>query len=260
MLTELCNINHGHMRFYHAWLGHTGQSSLSCTEWPSSLLRCSSAPTGCSGLMAYNNSDAMTLHYLLLSSGCLQESLFIFLLLPWSSNKEVRKTLKNAFFTGKKSAPDLAVQHHKGAFTHSIGESTVSPDSTSGQLRVKKEANWLIHSEYHSEDDDIGVVKWNNERQPIHSTPKAASLASNDGGRPGNQCIRSHQAACRFATQVPTGPSAAGIYRETNGGVAMHLKSGTVNEENPDQPAFVRRGGGASGETARGEESQERGK
>ncbi|XP_060935371.1 cadherin EGF LAG seven-pass G-type receptor 1 [Limanda limanda] len=59
------------------------------------------------------------------------------------------------------------------------------------------------------------------------------SLASNDGGRPGNHengSLIKPPVAPR--PQIPVGPPPAGIYRETNGGVAMHLKSGTVNGDN----------------------------
>ncbi|XP_056280679.1 cadherin EGF LAG seven-pass G-type receptor 1 isoform X1 [Pseudoliparis swirei] len=57
------------------------------------------------------------------------------------------------------------------------------------------------------------------------------SPASNDGGRPGNH---DHSSLVKPPVaprpQMATGP--AGLYRETNGGVAMHLKSGTVNGGN----------------------------
>lgn len=60
-----------------------------------------------------------------------------------------------------------------------------------------------------------------------------SSLASNDGGRNGthdSSSIIKPPVAPR--PQIPVGPPPAGIYRETNGGVAMHLKSGTVNGGN----------------------------
>ncbi|KAF7668280.1 hypothetical protein LDENG_00021540 [Lucifuga dentata] len=69
-----------------------------------------------------------------------------------------------------------------------------------------------------------------NIMTPPSRTP---SLASNDGGgRPGNHdhgTIIKPPIALRPQITVP--PSAA-IYRETNGGVAMHLKSPTVNGGN----------------------------
>lgn len=59
------------------------------------------------------------------------------------------------------------------------------------------------------------------------------SLASNDGGRPGNHDSSSLiKPPIAPRPQIPAGPPPAGIYRETNGGVAMHLKSGTVNGGN----------------------------
>lgn len=60
------------------------------------------------------------------------------------------------------------------------------------------------------------------------------SLASNDGGRQVN-----HENSTTIIKPpisprppLPDGPPPADIYRETNGGVAMHLKSGTVNGGN----------------------------
>lgn len=65
------------------------------------------------------------------------------------------------------------------------------------------------------------------------------SQTSDDGGgggglgRPGN-----HDNSIKVKPpvaprpQVPVGAPPPGIYRETNGGVAMHLKSGTVNGGN----------------------------
>uniref|UniRef100_A0A671YRR0 Cadherin EGF LAG seven-pass G-type receptor 1 n=1 Tax=Sparus aurata TaxID=8175 RepID=A0A671YRR0_SPAAU len=67
----------------------------------------------------------------------------------------------------------------------------------------------------------------------ITSPPPPPSLDSNDGGRPGNHensSLIKPPVAPR--PQLPVGPPPAGIYRETNGGVAMHLKSGTVNGGN----------------------------
>ncbi|XP_074482164.1 cadherin EGF LAG seven-pass G-type receptor 1 isoform X2 [Sebastes fasciatus] len=59
------------------------------------------------------------------------------------------------------------------------------------------------------------------------------SLASNDGGRPGNHETSSLlKPPVAPRPQVPAGAPPAAIYRETNGGVAMHLKSGTVNGGN----------------------------
>ena len=59
------------------------------------------------------------------------------------------------------------------------------------------------------------------------------SLASNDGGRPGNHENSSPiKPPVAPRPQIPVGAPPAGIYRETNGGVAMHLKSGTVNGDN----------------------------
>lgn len=71
-----------------------------------------------------------------------------------------------------------------------------------------------------------------NIMRPPSRTP---SLASTDGGgRPGNHDTQSTPAKPPVAPrpQIPTSLSPVGIYRETNGGTAMHLKSGTVNGGN----------------------------
>lgn len=59
------------------------------------------------------------------------------------------------------------------------------------------------------------------------------SLASNDSGRPSNHDNSSLvKPPIAPRPQIPVGAPPVGIYRETNGGVAMHLKSGTVNGGN----------------------------
>lgn len=66
-----------------------------------------------------------------------------------------------------------------------------------------------------------------NVMTPPSRTP---SMASTDGGgRPGNHTTHSTPVKPPVAPrpQIPVG-----IYRETNGGTAMHLKSGTVNGGN----------------------------
>lgn len=70
-----------------------------------------------------------------------------------------------------------------------------------------------------------------NIMAPSSRTP---SLTSNDGGRPGNHETRAVvKPPVAPRPQLPPGPPPpAAIYRETNGGVAMHLKSGTVNGGN----------------------------
>lgn len=71
-----------------------------------------------------------------------------------------------------------------------------------------------------------------NIMRPPSRTP---SLASTDGGgRPGNHDTQSTPAKPPVAPrpQIPAGLSPVSIYRETNGGTAMHLKSGTVNGGN----------------------------
>ncbi|MED6277534.1 hypothetical protein CHARACLAT_014418, partial [Characodon lateralis] len=68
----------------------------------------------------------------------------------------------------------------------------------------------------------------------ITPSSRPSSQASTDGGgRLGNH---DHSSLVKPAVaprpQIPIGPSPGDIYRETNGGVAMHLKSGTVNGGN----------------------------
>lgn len=65
------------------------------------------------------------------------------------------------------------------------------------------------------------------------SSSQRPSLGSSDGGRPGNHDNSSLiKPPVAPRPQIPVGAPPAGIYRETNGGVAMHLKSGTVNGGN----------------------------
>ena len=66
----------------------------------------------------------------------------------------------------------------------------------------------------------------------ISPSSRSPPLISNDGGRPGN-----HDSSSLTKTPVTSRPQPAGIppvavYRETNGGMPMHLKSGTVNGGN----------------------------
>lgn len=66
----------------------------------------------------------------------------------------------------------------------------------------------------------------------ISPSSRSSPLVSNDGGRPGN-----HDNSSLIKTPVaprlqPAGVPPVAVYRETNGGMAMHLKSGTVNGGN----------------------------
>ncbi|MEQ2207041.1 hypothetical protein XENOCAPTIV_006386, partial [Xenoophorus captivus] len=68
----------------------------------------------------------------------------------------------------------------------------------------------------------------------ITPSSRPSSQASTDGGgRLGNH---DHSSLVKPPVaprpQIPIEPSPGGIYRETNGGVPMHLKSGTVNGGN----------------------------
>lgn len=66
----------------------------------------------------------------------------------------------------------------------------------------------------------------------IPPSSRPSPLVSNDGGRPGN-----HDNSSPIKTPVaprlpPAGIPPVAVYRETNGGMPMHLKSGTVNGGN----------------------------
>lgn len=66
----------------------------------------------------------------------------------------------------------------------------------------------------------------------ISPSSRSLPLVSNDGGRPGN-----HDNSSLIKTPVaprlqPAGVPPVAVYRETNGGMPMHLKSGTVNGGN----------------------------
>ncbi|XP_077356776.1 cadherin EGF LAG seven-pass G-type receptor 1 isoform X2 [Festucalex cinctus] len=64
-------------------------------------------------------------------------------------------------------------------------------------------------------------------------TSRRPSLASSDGGRPGNNGNGSLvKPAVAPRPQIAVGSSPAAVYRDANGGMAMHLKSGTVNGGN----------------------------
>ncbi|XP_060885601.1 cadherin EGF LAG seven-pass G-type receptor 1 isoform X2 [Labrus mixtus] len=59
------------------------------------------------------------------------------------------------------------------------------------------------------------------------------ALALNDGSRPSNHDTSAPvKPPTGTKPQIPTGPPPAGIYRETNGGVAMHLKTEALNGGN----------------------------
>ncbi|XP_015253021.1 PREDICTED: cadherin EGF LAG seven-pass G-type receptor 1 isoform X2 [Cyprinodon variegatus] len=67
----------------------------------------------------------------------------------------------------------------------------------------------------------------------MNPSSRPSSQASNDGARLGNHERGSLvKPPITPRPQIPSGPPLGGIYRETNGGVAMHLKTGTVNGGN----------------------------
>uniref|UniRef100_A0A8C2DC66 Cadherin EGF LAG seven-pass G-type receptor 1 n=1 Tax=Cyprinus carpio TaxID=7962 RepID=A0A8C2DC66_CYPCA len=258
MLTEVRNINHGHMRFYYAigwgipaiitglavgldpqgygnpdfcWLSvhdtliwsfagpialvvlvsqhHylcAGSKGVVCPALRMAFLILLLISATCLlGLMAVN-SNVMTFHYLFAIFSCLQ-GIFIFLF-HIVFNKEVRKNLKNVF-TGKKALPDESSATRTTLLTRTlncnntyiedgtlyrsaIGESTVSLESTvrSAKSHSNSDSDSELSVDDHSssyasshssdsEDEDMDIKpKWNNERQPLHSTPKVDTVSN----------------------------------------------------------------------------------
>ncbi|KAG5267992.1 hypothetical protein AALO_G00228230 [Alosa alosa] len=157
------------------------------------------------GLMAVN-SDIMTFHYLFAIFSCLQGiSIFFFHCI---FNKEVRKNLKSVF-TGKKPPLEESSTTRASLLTRSlncntytedgtiyrsaIGESTVSMETTgrddSGQKPSVSSSGSLDHppgqgpDPYSTETAPRQTTltqtpKWNNERQPLHSTPKVETVTN----------------------------------------------------------------------------------
>uniref|UniRef100_A0A8C5B087 Cadherin EGF LAG seven-pass G-type receptor 1a n=1 Tax=Gadus morhua TaxID=8049 RepID=A0A8C5B087_GADMO len=141
MLTEVRNINHGHMRFYYAigWgfpaiitglavgldpqgYGNPDFCWLPALRMAFLLLLLISA-TWLLGLLAVN-SDVMTFHYMFAVFSCLQGVFIFFFYVIF--NREVRKNLKSVF-TGKKMSADetsttkaslLTVRPHTHTNTH----------------------------------------------------------------------------------------------------------------------------------------------
>uniref|UniRef100_A0A7N8WLB3 Cadherin EGF LAG seven-pass G-type receptor 1a n=1 Tax=Mastacembelus armatus TaxID=205130 RepID=A0A7N8WLB3_9TELE len=169
MLTELRNINHGHMRFYYAigWgipaiitglavgldpQGY-GNPDFCCPALRMAfLLLLLICATWLLGLMAVN-SDVMTFHYLFAVFSCLQGVFIFFFHVIF--NKEVRKNLKNfkwkiPFFFFSSFHPQRSLNCNNTytedgqLYRSGIGESTVSLDST---LRsAKSRSSYLAYT------------------------------------------------------------------------------------------------------------------
>uniref|UniRef100_A0A671R1Z4 Cadherin EGF LAG seven-pass G-type receptor 1-like n=1 Tax=Sinocyclocheilus anshuiensis TaxID=1608454 RepID=A0A671R1Z4_9TELE len=206
------------------------------------------------GLMAVNN-DVMTFHYLFAIFSCLQGILIFFFHIVFS--KEVRKNLKNVF-TGKKPLPDDSSATRTTLLTRTlncnntymedgtlyrsaIGESTVSLESTVSQILILC-CLCVIHYIYTNIPmyfRFIGILKNKitypppltdknmknklreklSDYNPTTISSRVPSLASNDGGNGHNVLIKPpHQLA------VPP--------REQENGMALNLRSGTVNGGN----------------------------
>lgn len=76
----------------------------------------------------------------------------------------------------------------------------------------------------------------NTSSQPsvniISPSSRPSLLAPNEGGRPGNHVNSTHVKPPVAPRPQPAGIPPVAVYQETNGGMAMHLKSGTVNGGN----------------------------
>uniref|UniRef100_A0A671R1L4 Cadherin EGF LAG seven-pass G-type receptor 1-like n=1 Tax=Sinocyclocheilus anshuiensis TaxID=1608454 RepID=A0A671R1L4_9TELE len=207
------------------------------------------------GLMAVNN-DVMTFHYLFAIFSCLQGILIFFFHIVFS--KEVRKNLKNVF-TGKKPLPDDSSATRTTLLTRTlncnntymedgtlyrsaIGESTVSLESTvSIDIRYNKDQPTpsIQANSNHQPEQRKGILKNKitypppltdknmknklreklSDYNPTTISSRVPSLASNDGGNGHNVLIKPpHQLA------VPP--------REQENGMALNLRSGTVNGGN----------------------------
>ncbi|TMS03043.1 Cadherin EGF LAG seven-pass G-type receptor 1, partial [Larimichthys crocea] len=149
-----------------------------------------------------------------------------------------RQTPGNARDTATPSQPNSNSNHQpeqrKGILKNKISyPPPLSDKNMKNRLREKL-------SDYNPPTITSPPPNNNNTSSPLPSsvniiTPSSRppSLASNDGSRPGNHDNSSLiKPPVAPRPQLPVGPRPAGIYRETNGGVAMHLKSGTVNGGN----------------------------
>uniref|UniRef100_A0A8C1ZEY8 Cadherin EGF LAG seven-pass G-type receptor 1b n=1 Tax=Cyprinus carpio TaxID=7962 RepID=A0A8C1ZEY8_CYPCA len=223
MLTEMRNINQGHMRFYYAigwgipaiitglavgldpqgygnpdfcWLSVydtliwsiTGPISIvvlinivlivlaakascgRCQQTENSSLRVAFlvllliSATWLLGLMAVN-SDVLSFHYLFALLSCLQGMCIFFF--HCILNKDVRRNLKSVF-TGKKvPAEDPSTTRATLLTVNSDSDSELSVDEHSSSYASS-------HSSDSEDEARHSRTKWNNERTPIHSTPKGA--------------------------------------------------------------------------------------
>uniref|UniRef100_A0A8C1X2X0 Cadherin EGF LAG seven-pass G-type receptor 1b n=1 Tax=Cyprinus carpio TaxID=7962 RepID=A0A8C1X2X0_CYPCA len=218
------------------------------------------------GLMAVN-SDVLSFHYLFALLSCLQGMCIFFF--HCILNKDVRRNLKSVF-TGKKvPAEDPSTTRATlltrslngdvytedgGLYRTTIGESTVSletsirsgkshgssyPVSTLSELSVDEHSSSYASSHSSDSEDEArhSRTKWNNERTPIHSTPKGASDAMSGQGKPN----RSEEPPTASESEDPGGPEKLRMETKVNvelhqGNKLNHNGDVSQSESPPSQP------------------------
>uniref|UniRef100_A0A9J8CGB0 Cadherin EGF LAG seven-pass G-type receptor 1b n=1 Tax=Cyprinus carpio carpio TaxID=630221 RepID=A0A9J8CGB0_CYPCA len=219
------------------------------------------------GLMAVN-SDVLSFHYLFALLSCLQGMCIFFF--HCILNKDVRRNLKSVF-TGKKvPAEDPSTTRATlltrslngdvytedgGLYRTTIDESTVSletsirsgkshgssyPVSTLSELSVDEHSSSYASSHSSDSEDEArhSRTKWNNERTPIHSTPKGASTdAMSSQGKPN----RSEEPPTASESEDPGGPEKLRMETKVNvelhqGNKLNHNGDVSQSESPPSQP------------------------
>uniref|UniRef100_A0A672NJX6 Cadherin EGF LAG seven-pass G-type receptor 1-like n=1 Tax=Sinocyclocheilus grahami TaxID=75366 RepID=A0A672NJX6_SINGR len=216
------------------------------------------------GLMAVN-SDVLSFHYLFAILSCLQGICIFFF--HCILNKDVRRNLKSTF-TGKKvPAEDPSTTRATlltrtlngdvytedgGLYRTTIGESTVSLETSvrsgkshgsnsdsDSELSVDEHSSSYASSHSSDSEDEArhSRTKWNNERTPIHSTPKGAFDAVSGQGKP--YWPQEPPTACE--SEEPGGPEKLRVETKVNvelhqGNKLNHNGDVSQSESSPSQP------------------------
>uniref|UniRef100_A0A8C2IYK6 Cadherin EGF LAG seven-pass G-type receptor 1b n=1 Tax=Cyprinus carpio TaxID=7962 RepID=A0A8C2IYK6_CYPCA len=214
------------------------------------------------GLMAVN-SDVLSFHYLFALLSCLQGMCIFFF--HCILNKDVRRNLKSVF-TGKKvPAEDPSTTRATlltrslngdvytedgGLYRTTIGESTVSLETSirsgkshgsnsdsDSELSVDEHSSSYASSHSSDSEDEArhSRTKWNNERTPIHSTPKADAMSGQ--GKPN----RSEEPPTASESEDPGGPEKLRMETKVNvelhqGNKLNHNGDVSQSESPPSQP------------------------
>uniref|UniRef100_A0A8C0Y1B5 Cadherin EGF LAG seven-pass G-type receptor 1b n=1 Tax=Cyprinus carpio carpio TaxID=630221 RepID=A0A8C0Y1B5_CYPCA len=214
------------------------------------------------GLMAVN-SDVLSFHYLFALLSCLQGMCIFFF--HCILNKDVRRNLKSVF-TGKKvPAEDPSTTRATlltrslngdvytedgGLYRTTIDESTVSLETSirsgkshgsnsdsDSELSVDEHSSSYASSHSSDSEDEArhSRTKWNNERTPIHSTPKADAMSSQ--GKPN----RSEEPPTASESEDPGGPEKLRMETKVNvelhqGNKLNHNGDVSQSESPPSQP------------------------